>query len=262
MDRGIVPVDKTMVGRRFGASADSYDRYAMAQHHIYTELERMMADRPRRCWERVLEIGCGTSGLSKYIDERHDTRHWTLNDLDSRMVEYGAFAPRSGIPPEYRLGDAESIDLGTGYDLIISASALQWMHDPERLVRQLWTKLRPGGLLLLSTFGPENLREVRRLTGRGLSYASMAEVSRWLHGLATLEVHEELYTLTLATPRDVLLHLKRTGVTATSDSVGFWTADKLRTFYDEYSQLYSTPEGVALSYHPIYMCAESSAVAP
>ncbi len=116
-----------------------------------------------------------------------------------------------------------------------------------------------GGVLLLSTFGPSNLSEIRQLTGQGLDYTPSMQVAHWLDALApSVRVEEELYPLSFASPREVLLHLKRTGVTATTTaSDGFWTASKLRAFEEAYQRLFASPTGgVSLSYHPIYLMAE------
>lgn len=252
-------IDKQQVGKRFGASASSYDRYAVAQQHIYRRMLEWLAPYNGRQWQSVLEVGCGTCGLSKQIDSHHYVQGWTLNDLDDKMCLEGAFVPRLDKAPRYLMGDAEELELGEGYDLIISASAIQWMHAPEVFVQTLYRRLRPGGVLLLSTFGPDNLREVRQLTRQGLHYTPCSRVAHWLDGLApVVRVEEELYPLSFASPREVLLHLKRTGVTATTTaSSGFWTASKLRAFEQDYQRLFATPSGgVSLSYHPIYLMAE------
>lgn len=253
-----VRLDKAIVGQRFGSSASSYDLYATAQRHIYSVLEAMIATQRGRSWGRVLEIGCGTGGFTRFLDERHDILHWTINDLDERMIRTRGFSPRLAPEPCFLFGDAESIDLGTEYDLIVSASAIQWLDDPRGFVRRLHGLLRPGGILLLSTFGPDNLTEVRTLTGRGLRYGSLETVLHWLDDLAgQVQVSQEHYTLYFASPRDVLLHLKRTGVTGTASGENFWTAEKLRQFEANYRRQFSTEAGVRLTYHPLYIMVQT-----
>lgn len=249
-------VDKAVVGRRFSASAASYDRYAIAQRHIYERLEALLAQEGRRSYERVLEIGCGTAGLSKYLDARYEVGHWTLNDLGGEMIEHGHFVPRLASRPSLILGDAEQIDLGTGYDLILSASAIQWFHDPGGFVRSLWSRLRPGGILLMSTFGLENLIEIKRLTGQGLHYHTLTEIESWVAEYRAHHVEDEVYPLCFGSPREVLLHLKRTGVTGTAARPGFWSVERLKAFERAYIEQYSQSDGsIRLSYHPVYILA-------
>lgn len=250
-------VDKTIVGKRFGASASSYDKYAIAQQHIYERLDGLLATLGRTHFDSALEVGTGTAGLSKYLDARYTIARWTLNDLGQEMLQYADFTPRVAPPPTLIIGDAEQADLGEGYDLIVSASALQWFHDPERFVRSLRSRLRPGGVLLLSTFGTDNLIEIKTLTDRGLDYAPLGAVRGWLSQYSEVHLEEEVYPLCFASPRDVLLHLKRTGVTGTGESANFWSVDRLRAFERAYTERFAMGEsGVRLSYHPIYIRAK------
>lgn len=256
MELGSAKIDKGAVGRRFGASASSYDRSALAQQHVYSVLEGMLSGLGRQGFGRVLEIGSGTGGFARYIDDRYVVEHWTLNDLSEAMLRHSGFAPRSGRATDLVLGDAEAVDLGGGYDLIISASALQWFDAPTDFVSALHARLAPGGVLLLSTFGGDNLKEMREQTGLGLVYPTLGAWRDALSGYAHSAVHEEHYPLHFATPREVLRHLKHTGVTAVGSSEGFWTAERLRLFEQSYAEQYGTPEGgVRLTYHPIYMMA-------
>lgn len=256
MELELKKLDKGAVGKRFGASASSYDRAALAQQHIYGVLERMLSRLGRQSFGRALEIGSGTGAFARYIDDRYEVEQWTLNDLSDEMLHYSNFMPRSARPASLILGDAETVDLGGGYDLILSASALQWFHHPELFLTSLRGRLAPEGVLLVGTFGCDNLTEVRQLTGRGLSYR---EVSAWtsaLGGYEHWELEEEHYPLRFVSPREVLRHLKHTGVTAVGSGEGFWSVERLRQFEHRYRQLFRDEAGgVRLTYHPIYMMA-------
>lgn len=249
-------VDKSLVLERFSASAASYDQHATAQRYIYQALEERLCCVGRKTFERVLEIGCGTGGFGRYIDERYEIGQWVLNDLHPAVCQEGRFAPRCGTA-QYRIGDAEQIELGEGYDLILSASALQWFHEPKRFIERMAQALAPGGVLLISTFGGDNLMEFRSLTGRGLAYPSLAELRGWLESqLEVISLEEEHYPLHFTSPREVLLHLKHTGVTASGDATGFWTPTKLREFDEQYRSKFCDEAGLRLTYHPIYILAK------
>ena len=113
-----------------------------------------------------------------------------------------------------------------------------------------------GDVLLFSTFLPGNLREVRQLTGIGLSYPTSGDWRRWLERDYIIHhQQEERLTLCFDTPMQVLLHLKQTGVTGTNS--GVWSAGKLRSFCEAYTHLYRTSENqVTLTYQPMYVLAE------
>ncbi len=254
-------INKELIEQRFGASAQSYDRYALAQRQVYARLSELLESLGQGLYNKVLEVGCGTAGLSKYLDERFEIRSWTLNDLGRKMFDKGAFdSPRFAETIQFIEGDAEQIDLGEGYDLIVSSSAIQWFHEPKNFLSSLAPRLNDGGILLISSFGKDNLQEMKSLTGRGLNYHSKEEYAAFLEdvGYELLACQEEYFPLYFASAREVLRHLKHTGVTALGgdDKANFWTKTKLAEFEQAYKQSFSNNEGlVSLTYQPIYLLA-------
>ena len=144
------------------------------------------------------------------------------------------------------------------YDLITSASAFQWFKDPESFIRTVAGLLRPDGIFLFNTFSPDNLPEIRTLTNRGLHYPSTETLMKWLGAaFSAVYKHEEQIVLTFDSPRDVLMHLKRTGVTATPRHEEVWTRSRLARFDEAYRERFSTPDGqVTLTYTPLYFLAK------
>ncbi len=254
-------IDKELIQRRFGASAMSYDHYALAQKQVYARLAELLEGLGLRSYDKVLEVGCGTAGLSKYLDQRFEIKSWTLNDLGRKMFDKGAFdKPRFAQAISFIEGDAEQVDLGEGYDLIVSSSAIQWFHEPKAFLSSLMPRLNNGGVLLISSFGKDNLHEIKSLTGRGLSYHTKEEYASFLEeaDYELLACQEEAFPLYFSSAREVLRHLKHTGVTALggNDKANFWTKTKLAEFEQAYAENFSNPEGLlSLTYQPIYLLA-------
>jgi malonyl-CoA O-methyltransferase len=74
-------------------------------------------------------------------------------------------APRERLPWR-RLArvaaDAAALPLAAGsVDVVFSNLMLQWCDEPLRVFAEIQRVLRPGGLLLFSTFGPDTLGELR-----------------------------------------------------------------------------------------------------
>lgn len=250
--------DKQLVARRFRAARPTYDAEASVQQHIVERLTGMLKDfDERKRYQKVWEFGCGTGMLTVHIDSEWDIARWVLNDLDETNPLSPNIRLRHPQSVEYLCGDVENIDAGRGFDLIASSSTLQWLHHPLRFLSALHRHLQPGGVICISTFGPDNLHEVRSLTGHGLEYYTAKEWHSILSStFREVRVTEEKISLHFDDGREVLRHLKRTGVGAAPGPEERWTPERMRRFCHEYARQFGTPSGrLSLTYHPVYLLA-------
>ena len=249
-------MDKTLIRRRFARSVRSYAEYAQAQRLIAERMCLMLRPLVRECPASVLEIGCGTGIFTRlFIQHVHPAR-MTLNDICPEVSEALTDIPFSDSTVRFVCGDAEYCELPGGQSLIASCSVMQWFEDPERFIRRCHDLLAQGGILALSTFGPDNLHEIRSITGSGLDYPPLERLRQMLSsaGLETVTAEEESIVLDFPSAIDVLRHLKHTGVNGITHTS--WTPARLARFSDEYLLRFGTPDGnVTLTYHPVYLIA-------
>ena len=153
------------------------------------------------------------------------------------------------------IGDIEQLHLPQSLDAVISSSALQWMTDLPTLLHRIHDALKPNAYFGFSTFGSDNLTEIKHLTGQGLNYISLEFLKRQLEqqNFEVLFIEQEVKQIYFDHPKSVLQHLKATGVTATAKSHR-WTKQSLQQFYLDYQQFYGE-QGFSLTYHPIYVIA-------
>ena len=146
-----------------------------------------------------------------------------------------------------------ALDFPEKTDLITSCSTLQWFNDPKEFFARCHRFLSEDGYLAFSTFGTENMREIRTLTGHGLDYLPIEALKELLAPhFETVYAEEEIVSLPFSTPLQVLQHLKETGVTGTEKKV--WTRGRLQTFCNSYTEQFRREDGnVTLTYHPIYI---------
>ncbi len=239
------------VAQRFSRASDTYDSEAREQNMVAA---RLCAGLPETA-SRILEIGCGTGTLSRRLLERYPGCELSLNDLSEAMldecrVSFGRY-PKVRFMP----GDAETLEFTGKYDLICSNAAVQWFKSLAKFLERMHALLTPEGSLVFSTFGPDNLKEIRALTGRGLDYISAAEIARLMDALGyDAQVAEEHFTSVFGSVRELMLHLKRTGVSGFTHRV--WTIGALRKFEHSYKNTFGTGQGVFLTWHPIYVRAQ------
>ncbi|MDE6134788.1 MAG: DUF452 family protein, partial [Muribaculaceae bacterium] len=130
LDRHII--DKELMAERFLEGRQTYDTAATVQHEI---IDRMLSlvetEGIELAGANVLEVGCGTGLLSRHlhslIGERGKLEMWD-------MV---GDTPLADTRRTFRRGDAELMAPrleSNAYDMIISASTIQWFHSPGRFL--------------------------------------------------------------------------------------------------------------------------------
>lgn len=252
-------IDKRLVCKRFGKRLDSYDRHAEVQRSMAERLVGYLLDASRHSAPRTLEIGCGAGTLTRLLLDRLAVEELFANDLipDCRGVVESLARTRPGTAIRFFEGDIEQLaDLPQALDLVVSNATLHWLEDMSGLLPRLRASLRPGGCLAFSTFGPENLREIRALTGHGLPYASCSEIESLLpEHFRVLVCREERIALSFASPREVLRHLQLTGANALTRER--WTRRALNEFVRRYRNDWGRDGRVPLTYHPMFFVAEA-----
>lgn len=240
-------MNKQLLARRFSRAAATYDQAAQAQRQIAAHLWQLTLPHLTQAPTTLLEIGCGTGMLTRIYAPHVTPTRWILNDIyDSRT-----YLPEGDYT--YLQGDAEQLDFGSGFDLILSASAIQWFSDLPAFLRKVFDALKPGGLLAISTFGPTNYDQLRQLGHTGLSYPTTSQLAQMLPPFELLTLEEQLAPQLFETPWELLRHIKATGVAGGMEQA--WSRSQLNRFVEAYHR-FQTPEGLhPLTYHPIWFVA-------
>ena len=266
-------IDKHVVCRQFRRAAASYDRQATIQHRVADRLLTLAAQYTNQQPQAlsVLEIGCCTGLLTgKLLNSSIKVRSLVLNDLmpdfaerlpqDIAVSKLSVGEPRVEVSLEelsFLPGDIEKLPLPGPFDLIISSSTFHWLDDLEQTLDKLLAALHPGGVLAFSLYGPENLPEIKELTGVGLDYLSLPEITSMLEKRCLLEEsYQDKEVFLFPKPRDVLNHLRRTGVNSINRTP--WTRQKLHSFCREYTKRFQVGQAVHLTYNPLYFIARRS----
>ena len=248
-------IDKALVAQRFAKAGQSYVEHAVVQKQISAQLFEYLKVYCPQNLASVLEIGCGSGNLTHLFHSYFQVDQLFLNDLYEDVDQH--FSTIENIA--WLIGDIEQLHLPQSLDAVISSSALQWMTDLPKLLHRIHDALKPKGYLGFSTFGENNLIEIKKLTGQGLNYVGLESLKRQLEqqGFEILLIQQDHKQVYFDHPKSVLQHLKATGVTATAKSHR-WTKQSLQQFYLDYQQFYDE-QGFRLTYHPIYVIARRKA---
>lgn len=212
-------LDRRRVRAGFDAAAADYDAVAVVQAEVRKRLlERLELFRiaPRR----ILDAGCGTGHGARALLERYRRAGLVALDLAPGMLA----AARRRRPWLRRLdpvcADAAALPLAdASVDLVFSNLMLQWCNEPDQVFSEFRRVLRPDGLLLFTTFGPDTLKELRA-AWRAADGAT--HVSRFIDmhdlgdallraGLAEPVMDAEHLTVTYADVRALMRDLKTMG---------------------------------------------------
>lgn len=247
--------DKKQVQRHFARAAETYDTQALVQERVAERLLALVGENTRQPPASVLEIGCCTGILTRRIAGRFpQLQVLHVNDL---VADFRRQVERIPLPGQIQFlaGDIETIPLPQQYQLVISSSTFHWLHDLTAFFAKLHRHLHPEGLLAFAMYGPDNLREIRALTGSGLEYPSLAHLREMLEQqhFEVSAATEELEILHFVDPGAVLQHLRQTGVNALAGPG--WNRVRLQEFTSLYQDRFRTKQGVRLSYHPMYLLA-------
>ncbi len=150
--------------RAFARAAPCYDDvsrvYDEIGHRLLAHLDPMSVEPAR-----VLDVGCGTGTAAARLAARY--RRCRVVGVDSAwpMLEVArAKTPRFFSRQRFVCGGAEGLPVADdAVDLVHANLLLPWCPDLERPLREFARVLAPGGLLLLSSLGPDTLVELRRL---------------------------------------------------------------------------------------------------
>ncbi len=158
------------VRRSFDRAAGRYDEYAFLQREIADRLlERLQYI--KLAPKRTLDLGCGTGYVTEKLAARDPAAQLVAVDLAPAMVAHThkRLGGQSWLEKLFRAApshhplcaDAEALPLaGESIDLAVSSLTLQWC-DPQRVAREMARVLRPEGLFMFTTFGPDTLKELR-----------------------------------------------------------------------------------------------------
>ncbi|MDD3037833.1 malonyl-ACP O-methyltransferase BioC [Bacteroides sp.] len=265
-------MDKSLIAERFSKAITTYSQEANVQRLIADKMIHLLQEHLSTPCPNVIEFGCGTGIYSRMLLQNLRPKSLLLNDLcedmkycceDLLKEQQVAFLP----------GDAETIFFPNSSSLITSCSTLQWFESPEKFFQRCNTLLNEQGYFAFSTFGKDNMKEVRELTGNGLPYRSRKELEGALSPhFDILHSEEEIIPLRFENPMKVLYHLKQTGVTGLSIPVPLhteqdhkikehlWTRGDLHHFCECYTRQFSQGSTVSLTYHPIYIIAKKKKV--
>ncbi len=181
-ETSVNPIDKQRVAARFNKAAATYDKHDQLQREVAKRaLERL--DYVTLEPTAVIDLGSGTGRGARALAGRYRRAAITHCDLAPAMLARArAEGPRWFSRQHYVCGDVERLPFAADrFDLAFSSLSVQWCVQLDHAFREVRRILKPGGLFLFTTLGPDTLRELR---------SAFAQISDAAHVNAFIDMHD------------------------------------------------------------------------
>lgn len=174
-------VNKRWVRRAFDRAAESYDAAAVMQREVCNRLDQRL-EMIRLQPEVILDVGAGTGHGLGLLMQRYKKAQLIALDIAPAMLKRAAKQGSWRRKPHLLCADAEFLPLAdASVDMVFSNLMLQWSGDLARAFGEFRRVLRPGGVLMFTTFGPDTLKELRH---------SWAAVDQDVHVNRFIDMHD------------------------------------------------------------------------
>jgi malonyl-CoA O-methyltransferase len=246
-------LNKKRIAQSFRKSLDTYNQHAIVQDRICSKLMHALIDHCGTEFQQTLEIGAGTGLLTAKLLEQCSIQKLIINDLVAETVGNISMLCQghSSTEVEFIMGDAEKLQFKAFNNLIISASTVQWFENLPSFFDTMREILTTNGIFAFTTFGMYNMKEITSIEGNTLSYSPLSDLRNILaEKFEILWMMEEQIPLHFSSPKEILQHIKRTGVNGIESTR--WTKNDLIQFSTAYDKFFTIDKGYSLTYHPVY----------
>jgi len=263
-------LDKRQVRLAFSRAAQGYDANAVLQTEVREQLlERL--DVLHMQPKVILDLGCGTGAAGSALAQRYPQAHIISLDLADAMLMQAkqrhtgnsAWHPKHWLkrlpwrPKQhsYLCADMEALPLAdASVDMVWSNLAIQWSDQLEQTLAELHRVLRPEGVLMFASFGPDTLKELR-LAAQQVD--ASVHVNRFIdmhdlgdamtrHGFGGIVLDVDHYTLQYSDVMGLMRDLKAIGANNATQGrhrglYGRGFVQKLAQAYEAYRQQGALP---------------------
>lgn len=265
-----------LIATAFHNNADNYDQHVLVQKRVVTQLAGSVALHRDHEAEHILDVGTGTGALLEQLHARYPLARLTGVDIALNMCL--KCQQKMGSVCSVVNGSAEALPFKSGvFDLVVSASVLQWVSDLSAAIREMCRVVRPGGDLCVAFFCHGSLGELQHCF-YDVNAGSSAKMSR-LHSFWTVDdvksvvnsIDFEKVVITVETETDwyddlysLLRSIKNIGAgTVSGGSVnGLGWRGVLKETSRRYQELYGQNGRIPATYNVLYLTARTIAQPP
>lgn len=175
------PSDNLPLKWFFDKAAANYDKFCFLQNSAADQLIKrleLIKNKPLS----ILDVGAGPGYAARLLEKHYPKAEISVLDFSSQMLLQARKKAKWFTKQKFVLATAEKIPFpDQSIDFIFSNMMLPWATDLYAVFEEWQRVLKPEGLLLFSTLGPDTLKELR---------ASWAEIDSAAHVNTFLDLHD------------------------------------------------------------------------
>ena len=218
--------DQEKVRRAFDLAAENYDEFAVLQNEVCQRLLEKL-DIVKITPQFILDAGTGTGAAIPPLFKKYKKAQLVALDLSEKMLKQAGRHGNILRSPHLVCADIENLPFADNvFDLVFSSLSMQWCNDLGAALREARRVLKPGGLFVFTTFGPDTLKELRQSWAQ-VNNANHVNQFIDMHDIGDALLHDgfaepvmeaEILTVTYDTVDRLMRDLKAIGANVTSDS--------------------------------------------
>lgn len=130
------------------------DKYKKASKHQREWGNSLIAELKLKGNESILDLGCGDGSLTKELSELVPNGRAMGIDSSIGMIETAKKQTAANLM--FELADINDLKYSNEFDIIFSNAALHWVKDHSKLLKNCYSALKSGGMILWDFAGDGN----------------------------------------------------------------------------------------------------------
>lgn len=180
--------DTSKIKASFNNKAAQYDRHVLVQKRVVSQLVNTIEGHLFETPRQILDVGTGTGAMLEKLHLLFPEAGMTGIDIAPNMCHQAE--QKLGASADIVNCDATELPFISGkFDLIVSASALQWVGDLSSALFEMRRVIRKGGQISLAFFTAGTLFELHECFTEvyGVTVSENSQTTSRLHTFRTLE---------------------------------------------------------------------------
>ena len=214
--------------KEFSRFAHQYDQHNEIQAQVAKTLISML---PAESFKSILDLGCGSGAVANNLHEANYTyESLSVFDSSQEMLDIHPNATNIiKICGDFNNKNFKEMLAQRQYDLLLSASALQWSTDLDHSFSELSTLSQNAYFAIFTSGTFKTLHKLANVNSPIYTAQTVEKHIKKYYSEVNFTLHR--YTLSFDSVREMFRYIKKSGVSAGEKKLGFKETKRLMESY-------------------------------